>query len=119
MKTELNLQLVENDIGAFSFKTIKSYCTGKYDDQLNTEGVNKETEARNLKPPPRKEIIKYILDAWAVLLSKVVKELFILCTLSLPTNGLRDDRIHWFKEGQLYFQGSEVLRSQLMIMKDE
>ena len=70
-------------------KTFKANCTEKYDDWLATEGTNNETEAGNLKAPPRKQIVKWILDAWAALPSEMIKESFIHCALSLPT----DDRL--------------------------
>ena len=86
---------------------------------MATEGINNETEAGNLKAPPRKEIVKWILNAWAALPSEMIKESFIHYALSLPTDGSLDHRIHCFKEGQPCFQGREVLRSQLMILQDE
>ena len=77
-------------------KTFKANCARKYN-WLAKEGMNDETEAGNLKT--QKEIIKLILDAWAALLSEMIKKLFIRCALSLPTNGSCDDLIHFFKEG--------------------
>ena len=97
-------------------KTFEANCTEKYADWLATEGTNNETEAGNLKAPPRKEIVKWILDAWAALHSE---ESFIHCALGLPTDGSLGHRIHCFKEGQPCFQGREVLRSQLMFLQDE
>ena len=44
-------------------KTFKAHCTERYDDWLAAEGIDKETEAGNLKAPPRRSIIKWILDA--------------------------------------------------------
>ena len=67
-----------------------------------------ETEAGNLKAPPRKEIIKWILDV-AALSSEMIKETLIHCALSLPTDGSREDLTHCFKEVQPCFQGCEVL----------
>ena len=100
-------------------KTFRANCTEKYDDWLATEGTNNETGAGNLIAPPRKEIVTWILDAWAAPPSEMIKESFIHCALSLPTDGSLDHRIHCFKEGPPCFQGREVLRSQLMILQDE
>ena len=96
-------------------KTFKTNCTEKYDDWLAMEGINNETEAGNLKAPPGKEIVKWILVEWAALPSEMIKELFIHCALSLPTEGSLDHHIHCFKDGQPCFQGREVLHSQLLI----
>ena len=42
-------------------KTFKANCPEKYNDWLVTEKINNETEADNLKAPPGKEILKWIL----------------------------------------------------------
>ena len=55
----------------------------------------------------------------APLPSKMVKELFINCALSLLTDISRDNLIHCLKEEQPCFQGLEVLHLQLMILQDE
>ena len=100
-------------------RLFKASCTETYDDWLATEGINNETEASNLKAASRKDIIKWIFIAWEALPPEMIKESFMHCTLSLPTDGLSDDLIHCFKEGQPYFQGPEVLSLQLMILQDE
>ena len=45
-------------------KPFKSNCTELYDEWLSEEGIMNETEVGNLKQPPRKKIIEWILDAW-------------------------------------------------------
>ena len=100
-------------------KTFKANCTEKYDDWLVTKKIDNERKAGNLNLPPRKEVLKWLLNAWAALPSEMTKDSFIHCALILPNDGSRDDLVHCFKKGEPCFQGSEVLRSQLMILQDE
>ena len=74
-------------------KTSKANWTEKYNNWLAKKGINNETEIGNLKAPLRKTITEQILDAWVALSSKMIKESFIHCALSLPTDGSRDDLI--------------------------
>ena len=46
---------------------------------MTAEGIHKETEVRNLKAPPRRSIIRWILDAWAALPSEMIKNSFMHC----------------------------------------
>ena len=77
-------------------KTFKAHCTGRYDDWLTAEGIHKETEAESLKTPPRRSIIKWILDTWSALPSEIIKNSFMHCGLNLPADGSLDDCIHCF-----------------------
>ena len=85
---------------------------------MAAEGIHKETEAGNLKAPPRRSIIKWILDAWSALPSEMIGNSFMHCGLNLPADGSLDDRIHCFKEKQTCAQGRELLRSQLSIIDE-
>ena len=99
-------------------KTFKAHYTEKYDDWLAAEGIHKETEAGNLKAPPRRSIVKWILDASSALSSEMIKNSFMHCGLNLPADGSLDDRIHCFKGKQPCAQGRELLRSQLSIIDE-
>ena len=94
------------------------HCTERCDDWLAAEGIHKETEAGNLKAPPRRSIIKRILDAWSALPLKMIKNSFMHCGLNLPANGSLDNRIHCFKEKQPCAHRRELLRSQLSIIDE-
>ena len=84
-----------------------------------TKKIDNETKAGNLNLPPRKEVLKWLLNAWAALPSEMTKDSFIHCASILPNDGSRDDLVHCFKKREPCFQGSEVLRSQLTILQDE
>eukprot|EP00794_Sanderia_malayensis_P001802 gene1802-2013_t len=44
-------------------KPFKASCAAQYDEWLASEGINQETECGNLKPPPRREIVRWILES--------------------------------------------------------
>ena len=54
-------------------KTFKANCTGKCNDWLAKERIINETEVSKLKAPPRKVVIKCILDVWAVFTSEMIR----------------------------------------------
>ena len=45
-------------------KSFKQKATDLYDEWLSTEGLERETTAGNLKAPPRKCVVQWILTAW-------------------------------------------------------
>ena len=49
---------------------------------------------------PRREIIKWILEAWDELLCESIKRSFVSCALATAMDGSQDDEIHCLKEGQ-------------------
>ena len=99
-------------------KPFKSSCTEKYDEWLGTIGINEETAAGNLRAPPRRAILQWILDAWAELPTEVIKRSFTSCALNLPVDGSNDDIIHCFKEGQPCSTGRAMLQTQLDILRE-
>lgn len=102
-------------------KPFKAIATEMYDQWLAEEGINQETAAGNLKPPPRRTIINWILDSWNKLSPDMIKQSFQSCGLNLPNDGSKDNEIHCFKEKQPCEKGREILASQLSILteKDE
>ena len=55
-------------------KPFKASCTEKYDEWLGTIGMHEETAAGNLKAPPRRTVLQWIIDAWAELPTDVIKK---------------------------------------------
>ena len=58
------------------------------------------TAAGNMRGAPRKEIVKWILEAWASLDSAMIVASFKSCGLTVALDGSEDDHIHCFKEDQ-------------------
>lgn len=52
-------------------KPFEASRTEKYDEWLATVGIHEETAAGNLKAPPSKTILQWILDSWAELPTNV------------------------------------------------
>ena len=82
------------------------------------EGIHKETEAKNLKAPPRRRIIKRILNVWSALPSDMIKKSFMHGDLNLPADGSLDNHIHFFNEKQPCVQDRELLRLKLSIIDE-
>ena len=78
-------------------KPFKALATEMYDKWLAQEGINQETPAGNLKPPPRRTFINWILDSWNKLSPDMIKKSFQSCRLNLPNQGSKDNEIHCFK----------------------
>lgn len=100
-------------------KPFKSPCTEKYDEWPGTVGINEETAAGNLRAPPRRAILQWVLDAWAELPTEVIKRSFTSCALNFPVDGSNDDTIHCFKEGQPCSKGRAMLQTQLDILRKQ
>ena len=81
-----------------------------------TVGIHNETAAGNLRAPPRKTVIHWVLQSWADLSTDLVKKSFPCCGLNLPVDGSDDDKIIWFRDGEPCSKGKEMLKSQLSIL---
>ena len=90
-----------------------------YDKWLPEEGINQCAAAGNLKPPPRRTIVKWILKAWEQISPETIKTSFKSCALNLAIDGAEDEKIHCFKEGQPCHKGKETLESQLSILTEK
>ena len=99
-------------------KPFKASCTEKYDEWLGIIGIHEGTAAGNLKAPPRRTILQWIINAWAELPTDIIKKSFTCCALNLPVDASQDDSIHCLKEGQPCSTGREMLRSQLDILDE-
>lgn len=99
-------------------KPFKASRTEKYGEWLATVGIHEETAAGNLKAPPSKTILQWILDSWAELPTNVIKKSFTSCALNVPVDGSEDDATHCLKEEQPCSTGQAVLKSQLDILDE-
>ena len=97
-------------------KPFKAHCTEQYDRWLEEEGIYSETEAGNLKPPPRRVVIGWVLNAWNELSTEMIRKSFITCGLTNAIDGSDDDKIHCFKPGQPCEKGRQVLAEQLKLL---
>ena len=99
-------------------KPFKAICTQKYDEWLAEEGILNETAEGNLKAPPRKRIVQWILDSRASLSNEVIKKSFKSCGLNINVDGSEDDVIHCLKKAQPCAAGRVMLKSQMDVLKD-
>ena len=88
-------------------------------DQWLSEDVHQFTEGGNMKPPSRKGIIEWVLDAWSQLSKANILKLFKCCNLNLTNDGTEDDFIHCLKMRQPCKAERQNLKSQLSILVDE
>ena len=98
-------------------KPFKSRCTGEHDNWLRN-GRHQYTEAGNMRPPPRREVLKWILLALDSLSYEVIVKSFKPCALTHSLDGSEDHLIHCFKQGHQCEEGEERLRSQLGILDE-
>ena len=64
-------------------KPFKQKVTDLYDEWLATEWLEREFPGGNLKAPPRKCIVQWILTAWQSLPEELIIKSFRVCALSL------------------------------------
>ena len=95
----------------------KAYCTNKYDERLASDGINQETDCGNLKPPPRREIVRWILESWEQLPVEVIRNSFYACGISVATDGSKDEKITCFKPDSPCSAGREMLKAQLPLLE--
>ena len=100
-------------------KPFRAYATEMYDKWLAEEWINQCTAAVNLKPPPRRTIVKWIFKAWGQISPETIKTSFKSCALNLAIEGAEDEKINCFKEGQPCHKGKEILESQLSILTEK
>ena len=82
------------------------------------EVVHQYTEAGNMKPPPRKKIVQWILESWAALSKEMIVESFKSCSLNLANDRSEDERIHCFKPTEPCHAGRQQLKSQLSVLDE-
>ena len=99
-------------------KPFKALCTEKYDMWLENEGINQETECGNLKPPPRRTIVEWILSAWNDLCSDTIRKSFKACALTSALNCEKDGEIHCLKPNQPCHAGLAMLKDQMEMFNE-
>ena len=97
-------------------KPFKTLVTEKLGQWLAKEWSNQLTSAGNLKLPPFRVIVNWILKAWGEISLETIKRSFNSCALNLATDTSEDTLIHFFKEGEPYKAGKGILQSQLPIL---
>ena len=100
-------------------KPFKQHCTESYDEWLSTTGLNEETDCGNLKAPPRREVVQWILKSWEKLSKEMIQKSFVSCAVSCATDGSQDDEITCFKEGKSCSEGRTMLKDQFEYMNAE
>ena len=99
-------------------KPFKAYCTEKYDEWLEAVSIHQETDGGNLKPPPRRTIVNWILDSWNQLSSETISKSFKACALTSAIDGSKDNNIHRLKEGQPCHSGLSMLAQQIELANE-
>ena len=54
-------------------KPFKAMCTERFDNWLADKEIQNENEEGNLKEPPRKQILEWILESWKPMPTKIIK----------------------------------------------
>ena len=62
-------------------------------------------------PPPRREIVQWVLEAWDSLNRELIIRSFRSCALTVAPDGSEDNQIHCLREGQPCNAGLDRLTS--------
>ena len=98
-------------------KPFKSIITERYDEWMSN-GIHEYTNAGNLKAPPRRQIVEWIIQSWSDLPKELIVKSFKCCGLNLPNDGSQDEMIHCFKKGKPCEAGAALLKEQLNVLDD-
>lgn len=63
-------------------------------------GQHTFTAAGNMRAPPRREVVQWILEAWNDLDKEIIVNSFKSCALTLAVDGSEDELIHCLKPSQ-------------------
>ena len=75
---------------------------------FSTVGIHQESESGDLKAPPRRESVQWVIKSWERLTQDMIKINFVTCVLTCATNGSEDDEITCFKGGQTCSEGWNI-----------
>ena len=64
-------------------KLFKAFITEQYDEWISKD-LHEYTKAGNLKAPPRRQIVEWIMDAWEKFPKDSIEKSFKRCGLNLP-----------------------------------
>ena len=98
-------------------KLFKALVTEQYDEWI-ASSVQEYTEAGNIRPPPRKTVVNWVLTAWSRLSVDVTVKYFKSCALNRAVDGSEDSNIHCFKKVQPWEGGSEQLKAKLSVLNE-
>ena len=73
-------------------------------------GIYSESTAGNVKSPPRRAVIQWILVSWADISTELIKKSFPCCGLNLPIDGSDDNKIVCFQNDQPCSKAEKCLR---------
>ena len=99
-------------------KPFKAHVTSAYYEWLSS-GIHEYTKAGNIKPPPRRKIVEWVIEAWGKLSEELIIHSFKTCALNLAIDGSEDDQIHCFKEQGACLDGAVKLEESLQIIQEE
>ena len=99
-------------------KPFKAKVSEEYNEWLSTDRINNLTDVGNLKSPPRRFIVKWILKAWEELAPELVSKSFKRCALNISVDGSEDDATDCFKTGQSCEKGFSMLNDQLPALNE-
>ena len=83
-------------------------------------GKHEYTDAGNMKPVPRRLIVKWVIKSWQAISNETVAKsgLKKSCGLALAVDGTEDDLISCFKEGKKCDEGRALLQTQMLNLND-
>ena len=99
-------------------KPFKAHVTDEYDKWL-CSGIHEYTKSGNMKAPPSRKIVEWILDSWSNLSKELIRKSFKSCALNLSIDGSEDELIHCFKENTASSSGAERQTEALQVIYDE
>ena len=92
--------------------------TERYDAWMS-EGSQEYTAQGNLKAPPQRKIVEWILETWKNVRIDVIKTSFKICALNIAVDGSEDQLIHCFKDDQPCSAGLHPLNVMANTIEDK
>ena len=80
-------------------------------DEWMANGQHTFTAAGNMRAPPRREIVQWIIEAWNDLDKDIIVNSFKCCALTLAVDGSQDELIHCLKPSQPCHSGLAQLKA--------
>ena len=93
-------------------KPIKVQLREMYDQWMD-EGSHTYTKKGNMRGPPLKQIVQWILNAWSDLDKEIIIKSFGCCALSIKDDESKDNEIACFKPGKPLSSGLEHLKAAM------
>ena len=93
------------------------HLTDRYDEWLSN-GVHEYTAGGNMKSPPSRKVVEWVLGSWYALSEDLIKKSFKICGLNLKTDGSEDEIVHCFKSGSPCAARLSLLNDQTAMLDD-